>query len=86
MGSSAVTERKRISDAQRHRLLLRIAAAQGKVDAHLSAADEWKSKRFELVEHAKAGGVTNKDIADALGMTIPGVVKLIERGRANGSE
>jgi len=84
MGSSAVTERVEMTRGERTKVLHAIAAAQGRVMKHLSSADEWKERRFELVEQAKAGGVKNKDIADALGLTIPGVVKLVERGRANG--
>lgn len=85
MGSSAVTERTKTTDQQRTRLLQRLAAAEGRVAGHLSKADEWKRERYLLVEQAKAGGITNKDIAEALGMTIPGVVKIVERGRANGA-
>ena len=85
MGSSAVSERTKITPAERNRVLTRIAAAEARVGTHLAKADEWKHERYKLVEAAKAGGVKNKDIADALGMTVPGVVKIIERGRANGA-
>jgi len=84
MGSSAVTERVKMTDAQRAALMKRLVRVRTKVDGHLTAAETLKAQRFALAEQAKAAGVTNKDIADALGMTIPGVVKLIERGRANG--
>lgn len=82
MGSSAVTERVPVTQTQQTKLLNRIAVAQKRVDHHLRGADEWKERRYELVEAAKVGGIKNKDIADALGMTVPGVVKIIERGRA----
>ena len=84
MGSSAVTERVKMTDAQRAALMKRLVRVRTKVDGHLTTAETLKAQRFALAEQAKAAGVTNKDIADALGMTIPGVVKLIERGRANG--
>lgn len=72
---------EKLSDARRSALLRKIATAQAKTDQHLVLADTWKNTRYRLVVEAKEGGVINRDIADALGMTVAGVVKLVERGR-----
>ena len=68
-----------MTPAQEQKLLDRIAAADRKIEAA-------KQERHDLIVRARDEGITWRRLADALGMTVEGVMRIIERARKSAAK
>lgn len=79
--SIAVAERIEITERHKRAVIRRLVDVQTRLSSMRDRADSYDRERWELVERLRSGGVEHVEIANALGMTKAGVVKLIQRGR-----